>query len=523
MTGLFYPTAAEQLLDSDAGEHWRRIGSDHHHGIALPLFSIHSQTSGGIGEYTDLIKLIDWCREARMDTIQLLPLNDTGNDPSPYSGLSAFALNPIYLNLDSLEGGEVDNHLRAQFRALLQKPRVDYNGVRELKLAFLTRYLEKHRKSLLADPEYQHFVKESPWLTTYALFKALRTKYKRTPWTEWPENAKNHGGELDHAIEFHMLIQFLCDRQMREVRRYAEEHKVLLMGDIPILLGHGSSDVWSHPHHFNCDLSAGAPPDKYSDTGQNWNIPIYEWDSHKQEDYQWWKERLKATCRYFHLYRLDHIIGFFRLWAIPPGKSSLDGHFVPGEFHEWLTQGITHLRMMLENCPLLPVGEDLGLIPNEVKRTLSSMGIPGLKVMPWEHVWDHKNPFGPGSDFHPASLTTVSTHDGPPLRLWWKLYEEEAKHCAAFHGWDYTDTLRPEQLKELLTESHHTASRFHVNPLQEYLGMFSDLASPPEEEQINVPGTVSEKNWTHRFRPSLEHMLDHGSLSATVSAIIPSF
>ncbi len=491
----------DPLLETPAAEQWKRIGTGHHHGLCAPLFSVHSERSHGIGEYPDLVLLIDLVKSFGMDTLQLLPLNDTGLDPSPYSAISAFALNPVYLRLDDLPpmGGH----------------RVDYAAVRQSKYDYLTAYCERHADDFASDPDYQTFVANNPWLAPYARFKTLRFKHNRKPWWEWPDE------NIDQLAPIHSILQYLCHRQMEQVRAYADSQGVLLMGDLPILVSKNSCDVWSQPHYFRLDEGAGCPPDKYAPEGQNWGLPLHNWEAQAADDFSWWRQRLNHAARYFHLYRIDHTVGLFRLWGIPPGGTPIDGSYQPNEPNAWERQGKALLTMLLAASPMLPVAEDLGTIPDVVRDTLAALGIPGTKMIRWERIWDQYHPLGAGADFRPASLSTLSTHDSELTRQWWEAYPSEAKICSAFHNWTYSTPLPPKHHRALLHESHHTASRFHVNLLSEYLALFPNLSpTNPADERINTPGTLSETNWTYRFGPTLEQLLDNTELQKTVREML---
>lgn len=497
-----------RLLEGAAGPHWQRIGICHHHGIAIPLFSLWSERSGGIGEYPDLIPLLDWCRTQGFDTLQLLPLNDTGEDPSPYSSLSAFGLNPLYLALDQLPFPIPEAEL-AELRTLTQKPRVDYRNVRSLKAKLLDTYLPL---DLAKEREFLAFQEESPWLRDYTLFHILLEEH-RAPWRDWPladrEPTPSHLEQLEQihskAITKLALLQYCCDQQLRKVKAYADRHHLFLFGDLPILIGFNSCDVWRNPHLFDLTASAGAPPDYYSRTGQHWSVPLYRWEEMAAEGYQWWKMRLTQFERYFHLYRLDHVVGFYRIWTIPEGAPALQGVYHPSDRQEQLDQGERIMRMMLDHSFLLPIGEDLGKVPDRVKRSLTSLGICGTRVLRWQHRYGH---YLSGEHYPPTSVTTLGTHDTTPFALWWRTERKESRRLCHFLGvGQWGRKIRPDQLKEALRFSHQTGSLFHINPLNDYLSTDPSLIHKDLQlERINTPGTVSPNNWTYRLIPSLEQL-----------------
>ena len=313
-------------MDLASELHWKKIGMRPRHGIDIPLFSLRTYKSCGIGEFLDLILLIDWCHERGFEVIQLLPLNDSGNDPSPYNALSSCALHPIYLSLGNLPGRPKP----LSGSSLNNLPRLSYLEVLTLKLNFLRQYFTNEGEKIASSTSFKQFVEKSPWLIPYALFKVLKDKLQHTPWTTWPQKLKipdlnqlqqEHGAE----IEFYLVLQYLCHLQLQEARAHAISKGILLKGDIPILISQDSVDVWSKPHLFNFALAAGAPPDAYNREGQYWGFPLFNWEDLKASDFLWWKERLKAAAQYFDLYRIDHVVGFFRIWAIPTRSLSAGG------------------------------------------------------------------------------------------------------------------------------------------------------------------------------------------------------
>ena len=308
---------------------------------------------------------------------------------------------------------------------------------------------------------------------------------------------------------------------VRRGQTYSDRKYVLIKGDIPILIGRDSADVWCHRDIFCIKNSAGAPPDMYSATGQNWGFPVYDWDKLEEQDYVWWRQRLITAERLYHLYRIDHIVGFYRIWAIPHGKSGRDGHFIPGGEHEWIPHGERIMRMMLESSQILPIGEDLGVVPTEVRDNLASLGICGTKVMRWERKWHGDQSFIDPTEYTSMSMSTVSTHDSETLEEWWEKNPKESKLYSSSHGWEHKENLTPEHRTSLLRACHHSNSLFHINLLQEYLALFPDLiSSNPEDERINIPAKISTKNWSYRFKPSVEEIMADTRLGDAIREIL---
>ncbi len=474
---------------------WQHIGRHPRHGIDVPLAALHTKQSCGIGEFWDLLPLIDWCQSLGLEVIQLLPLNDSGIDPSPYNALSSCALHPLYLSLHALDLDEELEDALPALQRLTQEQKIPYNEVLSQKLAWLHLYYDKQGAHFLAQPAFQTFVAENEWLTPYADFKGERA--------------------------FHQVVQYLCYLQMRHVKEYASSKGILLQGDIPILVNPHSVDVVHHKELFDTSVAAGAPPDIYNQEGQYWGFPLFKWENEKLEDYRWWRERLHYAAHFYDLYRIDHVVGFFRIWAIPLNHLPKEGKFVPEDSSLWIPRGKEVLQKLLTFSAMLPIAEDLGAVPPEVRACLTELGICGTKVMRWERIWNENQQFIPIQDYPELSLTTVSTHDSPTLELWWRDNPEEAKAYASSRQWEYQPKLTLEQRQAILKESHHTPSLFHINLLQEYLACFPELVWPnPEDERINTPGKVLPTNWVYRLRPSLEALQAHEPLKTLMRALI---
>ena len=430
--------------------HWKRVGFKSHQGILVFLPALRSQNSAGIGEFLDLLPMIDWCASIGLDVLQILPINDTDGDPSPYNAISSCALDPIYLSLAAL--GPVD----PVFTTLAHLPRTDHNEVKREKMKWLKKYYEKHPRK----EETEQFIQRHPWVSSYAKFKVYK---------EGAEEA------------FYCFLQLLCFEQMGKVKAHATAKNVLLKGDIPILISPESADVWNEPELFDRSLAAGAPPDYYNPKGQLWGFPLYRWPAMRQTHFAWWKERLRVAEELFDLYRIDHVVGFFRIWGILKGKKPADGAFFPADPSLWPAQGREILEMMIDASHMLPLAEDLGTIPNFVRPLLKELGICKTCVVRWQRDWTGDRSYIPFDQYEPFSLTTLSTHDSEPLPLWWKKFPDEAIPFAKFKGWSYQPTLTYDQHLTILREVHHSSSYFNINLLQETLLLFPELSWPNVE------------------------------------------
>lgn len=526
----------KELAKTPLGSQWNTIGIQHHHGINLPLGALSTSRSCGIGEFLDLYPLIDWCAHIGFSVIQLLPLNDSGEDPSPYNALSSIALHYIYLSLHALpfveEAQRLDPSLTSalhNLRLLNRTERVEYRKVLEQKSTWLTHYYAAVGDKLLLLPSCQNFLKSNPWVQGYALYKTLRTSMSSEPWQQWSSNLKDPSDtELENlysihkkSISFYSVLQYLCHEQLKSVKEYATKSHVFLKGDIPILISPDSADVWLERAIFDLSVEVGYPPDIFNAQGQLWGFPGLHWDVIKKHHYAWWKQRLSVNSSYYHLYRLDHVAGFYRLWLIPKGKTPKEGCYQPATLKQAIHDGHDHLAHIVPLSPMLPIAEDLGNIPPELFASLRSLGIAGTKVLRWERSDHGDRHFFPSNTYHPLSMSCVSTHDSETLQLWWEKYPEDVKAYCRFHHWHYAKHLSKECRLAILIESHSTSSLFHINLFQEYLALFPELVNAdPAKERINIPGFILPANWTYRFRRDVETMVSHHELRYDLETIL---
>ena len=304
-------------------------------GTAVPLSALRSHGGTGVGEFPDLVLLGRWCQDAGLSLIQILPINDTGSESSPYSALSAFALHPVYLRLADLPGASVfDEKIRALGLEFNGRVQVDHRKVWAAKEELLRQIFQKVGFRA-ADAEA--WLKDRPWGREYAVFWGLRERYERRGWQEWPDHRQvsptdiqNLWDELGPEALFPVWLQIQAEAQLTDAVRRLEELGVALKGDLPILLNEDSADVWAHPEYFDLSLRAGAPPDGMNPEGQNWGFPIYRWDNLARDGYRWWKARLTHAARFYQAYRIDHVLGFFRIWATPHENLTAElGHYLP--------------------------------------------------------------------------------------------------------------------------------------------------------------------------------------------------
>ncbi len=523
----------QTIFSSPAQLGWKRIGLKHFHGIDLPLSALRTRKSSGIGEFHDLLPMIDWAKSCGLNILQLLPLNDSGSDPSPYNAVSSTALHPIYLSLHALPYIDTLPELRGRLSSFAvhnEAQRIPYIEILLHKLQWLREYFEAVGSRILETTECRNFVEKHTWVTPYALFKTLRKLFHHQSWLYWPEEIKRptHAQYDDllktneKEIAFQTFLQYLSFSQLKQIKTYAEKQGVLLFGDIPLLINSESADVWAFPDQFDLTYAAGAPPDYYNKEGQYWGFPLFRWNEIEKTKFDFWKQRLFFHAHFYDLYRIDHVLGFFRLWGIPRNRPVKEGSYFPPDEAKWEPMGRALLQMMLENSQgMLPIAEDLGVVPECVPRVLHDLSIPGTKVMRWERAWKTDRHFFHPKEYSPLSLTCVSTHDTPTLALWWRDFSEEAQEYAASKGWPYSPELTKEMRFDILKSSHHSGSLFHVNLLQEYLALFPELVWPdPAAERINVPGTLLPSNWLYRFRPWVEEIVAHEELKHAIQQFV---
>lgn len=304
-------------------------------GVAIPVFSLRSKRSLGVGDFSDLKLMVDWAFETQQHIIQILPINDTTitkkwTDSYPYNAISIYALHPIYFSIyDSpLRDTKTFKYYIAEGEKLNKLDDLDYEQVYALKEAYFIDLYKEQGESILNSKGYKKFYAENKyWLFSYACFSLLIDVFQSADYNDWREFAIYNKEKLTVFIDENpqnrdfvraiFMVQYLLDKQLSEVKHYAETKKVVLKGDIPIGISHNSVDAWTEPHLFNLDKQTGAPPDAFSVNGQNWGFPTYNWEVMGKDNYSWWCKRFKKLADYFSAYRIDHILGFFRIWEIP--------------------------------------------------------------------------------------------------------------------------------------------------------------------------------------------------------------
>lgn len=478
-------------------------------GALVPLFSIPSSRSWGIGEIADLPAFAAWAKQAGLSVVQLLPVNEmAGGQSSPYSALSAMALDPIYIAIEdvpefaesggaaSLSPGE-----RARLDDLRRSALVRHREVRELKGGVLRRLFERFvetqwRQDGPRAAQVRAYVeREGWWLREYTLFRALHAKYQGRYWKEWPEPLRDRDRQalesardgLRDEILYYEWLQWTADEQWQAARRASAG--VAILGDFPFMVSCDSADVWSRQDEFNVEASVGVPPDAFSETGQDWGLPLYRWDVHESRGYEWIAQRARRCAELFDGFRVDHLVGFYRTYAREGDRA----YFTPPDEPSQLAQG-ERLMAVFQASGAAIIAEDLGTVPDFVRDSLARLGVPGLKVLRWEREWHTPGqPFKDPGCYPPASVAISGTHDTETMAEWWdnasrdervRVLELPRLRAAGFSAdGPYSDALRDALLDTLFA----SGSDLLLLPVQDIFGW---------RDRINTPAVVNDENWS---------------------------
>jgi 4-alpha-glucanotransferase len=461
-------------------------------GIAVPLFSLASSQSWGIGEFADLAEFANWMGEAGQSVIQILPIHEMPPiESSPYSAMTAMALDPIYLSLDAVEdftaiGGEIalEGADRAEVARLRALPRIDYAAVRRIKDKYLRRAFDRFLKLEVArgTPRALRFdqftATQSWWVDEYALFRALHAFHGDTEWTRWPEPLARGDADaivairpsLQLEIAYRTYLQWLAALQWADARRRAWPIRVF--GDLPFMISADSPDVWARQNEFRFDATIGVPPDAFSETGQDWGLPPWRAAVMRETGFRWMRNRARRYSALYDGYRIDHLVGLYRTYLRPIDKTS-PAFFDPAEEAEQIHLGQTLVQVLRGFDDKTEVfAEDLGSIPPFVRESMARLKLPGLKVLRWERHWDREGqpPIDPAT-FPARSVATTGTHDIEPL-------------AATPEG--HTEKQRSAILQSLLS----AMSELTLIPIQDVFGW---------TDRINTPAVVNDLNWTWKL------------------------
>ncbi len=489
-------------------------------GVLLPIFSLRSRTDFGIGDFGALDGFFRWMQQAHQKMLMFLPLLPTlPSDPSPYATRSAFGLNPLFIDLSQLgsffganEAQKLSGPEAEQLEEAKRSPRVRYELVVPLKNQLLRRtfdhFMINHweRGSPNAGEFQRYQERESWWLDSFALFCAISESQHYRAWWEWPEGLRQREQDalaaerqrLGTQVAFYRWQQWVAEMQWRIVRRVAKERGIFLCGDEPFIVGRDSADVWSNSEILRTDARLGVPPDEFSATGQDWGLPYFDFAAMETDGFAWLKQRAAKSAAYHDLRRVDHAVGYFRQWI----RTSEDpnGHFIPSDEPSQRSQGEKLFRMLAESAGI--VAEDLGVIPDFVRQTLTRLGIPGYRVLRWEK---DGNRYRDPHQFPPLSLVTTGTHDTETLREWWESLSEEGRRAVALAypeltSGQWTSQFTEELHQSLLASAENAGSDLCILPWQDILGT---------KDRINLPGSQTEGNWAYRIAQPVEELLTH--------------
>lgn len=484
-------------------------------GILVPLFSMVSSRSWGVGEYPDLAEMAPWLQSAGQRFVQILPITECPDaETSPYSALTAMALDAIHISLPALEdfvalGGEaaLGDDDRAMLRRLRSSRRVVHRDVRAVKGRWLR---EAHRRFSTDErarrtpraASYEAFVeKNRAWLDDYALFRALRVRFDRAPWWEWPAPlARRDRAALDRAraelreeIAFRQYVQWVAAEQWAEARRRCG---LRVFGDVPFMISADSPDVWARPDEFRFDATVGVPPDAFSETGQDWGLPPLRWDVMRRNDFEWIRQRARRTAELFDGFRLDHLVGLYRTYILP--RDGSDPFFDPAVEADQIALGERIVSIYLETGAEV-IAEDLGTVPDFVRASLRRLGVPGYKVLRWERRWSEPDqPYIDPARYDEVSVATSGTHDTETLAAWWASLPEKEK-CQVLDLPTVRRFADGPPLDAIVRALLASGSRLVILPVQDVFGW---------TDRINVPARVDPDNWTWTMPWPVDRLLD---------------
>jgi 4-alpha-glucanotransferase len=473
-------------------------------GVLLPLFSMRASTGWGIGEFRDLAPFSRWMRGAGLSLLQLLPINEMAADQnSPYSALSSAALDPLFISPDAIgafarAGGvpALPKDARDALEAARRFELVDFDAVRAAKRAAFA--LAWDAAGSGDDEAFAAFrEREAWWLDDYALFRAV-AEDAGPDWTSWPQPLRERSPQglddvrrmLDERIRFFAWLQWIAAEQWAAAREAARAHGVDVFGDLPFMVNAASADVWARQHEFMLDATVGTPPDAFSDTGQDWGVPVFRWPAIAAGGFEWLRMRGRRAADLFDGFRVDHLVGFYRTFVRPAAG---EPYFLPADESEQIEQGERIMRLFLETGAAV-TAEDLGTVPDAVRASLARLGVPGYRILRWERRWhDEGQPFIDPATWPAAAVATSGTHDTESLAEWWETLEDEERRQVAGmtgirsgHGTSELRTFTPAVRDALLGLLYRSASNLLIVPFQDLFGW---------RDRINTPATLGGDNW----------------------------
>jgi 4-alpha-glucanotransferase len=502
-------------------------------GITCPLFSLRTENDWGKGQIADLLVLADLAENAGASLIQILPPHElTENESSPYGAMTAFALDPTYITLSRVpelaSGFGFDAAAeRARLAAL---PGVDYAGAGALKrralgVAFERFMNDEWSKKTARAEALSKFAESEPWVYDYALYMTLRASHNGWGFSTWPEPERErsadvvgHAVGLDDKTTFgrrileYVYLQWIAFTEWDDVKSALAARGVALMGDLPFIVGTESADVWAHRASFASGVSLGAPPDEFSEDGQDWGLPAYT--AHELASLDWLERRSKHAARLYDAFRIDHVVGFFRQWVRPLDSKGQKGkgQFVP---HDSDAQEKLGAHVLAGICRAADgrggarvIAEDLGVIPPFVKQTLNKLGVPGYKVVPWEK--NERLMVRSPQEYAKLSVATFGTHDTAPITSWWADLKPWEREQIGAHAGMHPDAPEPERHVKLTRMLLAAPSNIALLQIQEILG---------DDDRVNLPATIGPHNWTYRVKKPIEQLMQDARISERLRAV----
>lgn len=460
-------------------------------GILLPVSSLPNKY--GIGNFGECAyKFIDFLTLAKQSYWQVLPLGPTSYGDSPYQSFCAFAGNPYFICLETLVKEEL---LTVEdIESSYDNDKVDYGHLYNTRFSILDKAYQKFKE----DASYSKFIKENDyWLNDYALFMSLKKKHNESSWQDWPEEYKVYDEKIllsyykkhQYEVNYWKFIQYKFYQQWLKLKEYAHEKNVEIIGDVPIYVALDSSDVWSNTKLFQLDKDlkpkkvAGCPPDAFSETGQLWGNPLYNYKEMKKDNYKWWVDRIVAANKLYDVIRIDHFRGFEAYYAIPAkDDTAVNGKWEKGpgvQLFKCIKERLNDVRI---------IAEDLGFLTEKVHKLLRDCGFPGMKVLEFAFDLNSDNLYLPHNHVKNTVVYT-GTHDNMPLRSWFDELSDEEKHFVREYIAVKSDDLVCDQMVRTALASIADLS---IIPLQDYLGL-------GKESRINTPST-NVGNWTYRIK-----------------------
>ncbi|MGB8932957.1 MAG: 4-alpha-glucanotransferase [Anaeromyxobacteraceae bacterium] len=505
-------------------------------GVLIPLFSIRTGASWGVGEIPDLAPFARWASSAGFSLVQVLPVNEVSRGQnSPYAALTAFAIDPVYAAVEALEDFDAAGGFaaltpseRRLVAELKDSPTVRWDDARRLKqraleLAFASFHRREWARRTDRARNLARFAEANArWLEDYALFVSLHDDlFGGAPWLSWPAELRDrepgvladHRGRLSMRVLFRAWTQWVLDRQWQDARRLCQAAGVELGGDLPFMVAADSADVWARRRDFRLDARVGVPPDAFSATGQDWGLPVYRWELMRQEGHPWLRERARRMAELYGAYRVDHVVGLYRTYFFP--NDGGPPAFVPADEPAQVANGEAVLGILSQRARV--IAEDLGTVPGFVRTSLARIGIPGYRVLRWEKTWETGGDrFRDPAAWPALSVATTGTHDTDTSADWFDALEPgERAQLLALPALAALKARGAERFDEgvrdaLLDLIYGAGSELVLLPFQDLFG---------ERARINVPGTVNEVNWTWRMPTRLVALASGDSESGRLRAL----